>query len=101
MTVKLADNFIASKQTGAFPRVSNRGNKYICVFHEYNPNFIKDTAIKSRHVSELLGAYKKIYRWCESRGVKPKLHRMDSDVEEFTTAQNIDLHCTDLGGTVL
>ena len=33
MTVKLADGFIASDQTGAFPRVSNKGNKYICVFY--------------------------------------------------------------------
>ena len=29
MTVVLADGWIASDQTGRFPRVSNRGNKYI------------------------------------------------------------------------
>ena len=65
MTVKLADSFIASDQTGAFPRVSNRGNKYICVFYIYDANYIKGLAIKSRHRSELLGAYKKVYKWCE------------------------------------
>ena len=32
MTVKLADGWIASEQTGAFPRVSNKGNKYIALF---------------------------------------------------------------------
>ena len=32
MTVVLADGWIASDQTGRFPRVSNRGNKYIAVF---------------------------------------------------------------------
>ena len=29
MTVRLADGWIASDQTGAFPRVSNRGHKYL------------------------------------------------------------------------
>ena len=63
MTVKLADGFIASDQTGAFPRVSNKGNKYICVFYIYDPNFIKGVAIKSRHRSEILEAYTKVYKW--------------------------------------
>ena len=47
MTVKLADGFIASDQTGAFPRVSNNGNKYICVFYIYDTNFIKSVAISN------------------------------------------------------
>ena len=32
MTVKLADGFFASNQTGAYPHTSYRGYKYICVF---------------------------------------------------------------------
>ena len=98
MTVKLADSVIASKQTGAFPRVSNRGNTYICVFYIYDPNFTKEIAIKLRHRSELLGAYTKVYKRCKSRVFKPKLHIMDnetsSDVEEFIKAQNTDLQYT-------
>ena len=49
MTVKLADGWIASNQTGALPRVSTHGNKYICVFYIYNTNFIKGIAIKLCH----------------------------------------------------
>ena len=56
MTVKLADAFIASDQTGAYPRTSSRGNKYICVFYIFDPNYIKGKPIKSRHSSELLKA---------------------------------------------
>ena len=93
MTAKLATSFIASDQTDTFPRMSNRGNTYICVFYMYDPNFIKGIAIKSRHRSELLGAYKQVYKWHKSRGFKPKLHRMDNEtsshVEEFIRAQNI------------
>ena len=50
MTTQLADGWIASDQTGAFPRVSNRGNKYICVFYIFDANFIKGIPIKSRRL---------------------------------------------------
>ena len=61
MTVKLADRFIASDQTGAYPRTSHRGYKYICVFYIYDANRIKGVAIKSRHASEILRAYQEMY----------------------------------------
>ena len=70
MTVKLADSFIAIDQTGAYPRTSSRGNTYICVFYIFDPNYIKEKPIKSRHSSELLKAYREVYQWCESRGFK-------------------------------
>ena len=98
MTVKLADSFIASDQTEAFPRVSNRGNKYICVFYVYDANYTKGLAIKSGYISELLGAFTKVYTWCEAGGFKPKVHRMDnetsSDVEDFIKSQNTHLQYT-------
>ena len=56
---------------------------------------IKGIAIKSRHASELLRAYQDMYKWCETRGFKPDLHRMDNEtsgeVEEFITSQRTDL----------
>ena len=54
MTVMLADGMIASNQTGAFPRVSNRGKRYISVFYVYDANFIKGRPVKSRQRQELL-----------------------------------------------
>ena len=39
MTVMLADGMIASDQTGPFPRVSNRGHRYISVFYVYDAFF--------------------------------------------------------------
>ena len=59
MTTVLADDWIASDQTGAFPRTSNKGNKYICVFYVFDPNFIKGVPIKSKHREELLGCTRK------------------------------------------
>ena len=98
MTVNLADYFIASYQTGAYPRTSFRGNKYICVFYIFDPNYnyIKGNPIKSRHSSKLLKAYKDVYHWCESRGFKPVLHCMDNEtpkeVEDFIQSHQTDLH---------
>merc|ERR1711966_268828 len=92
MTVKLADGWIASDQTGAFPRVSNRGHKYVSVFYVYDANFVKGVPVKSRHRQELLRAYEDVYKWCPVRGYKPQLQRMDNetskDVEEFIESQN-------------
>ena len=101
MTVKLADGWIASDQTGAFPRVSIRGNKYICVFYIYDPNYIKGIPIKSRHRSDLLSAYQSVYKWCKSRGFKPTLHRIDNetskDVEDFIDKQSARVQYTEPG----
>ena len=46
MTVGKAEVFIARDQTGKFPRMSNKGNQYICVFYIYDPNFIKGIPIR-------------------------------------------------------
>ena len=98
MAVELADGFIASDQTGAFPCTSNKGNKYIAVFYVHDPNFIKCTPIKSRHKEELLKAYQIVYKWCAARRYKPRLHRMDKetpkDVEEFIISQQATIQYT-------
>ena len=78
MTTVKAEGLIASDQTGMFPRTSNRGNKYICIFYVYDSNFIKGVPIKSRKKEELLKAYKEMYAYCEQRGYKPQIHKLDN-----------------------
>ena len=80
MLIKLADRRNAGDHTGAFPRVSTRVTKYIYVFYIYDVNFIKGITIKLCHRTELLGAYHKVYKWCESRGFRPTLHRIDNKI---------------------
>ena len=98
MTVRLTDGFIASGQTGAYPRTSTKGNTYSYIFYVYNPNYIKGIAIKSRHSSKLLRAYQNVYKWCKKRGFKPTLHSMDNktsvDVEQFIAKQNTNVQYT-------
>ena len=75
--------------------MSNRGNKYIAVFYVYDSNFIKGIPVKSRHKTDLMTTYKKVYSWCEARGYKPILHRMDNEtsaeVEDFIASQRTNL----------
>ena len=91
MAVEAPEGFIASNQTGKLPNTSKEGMKYICVFYIFEPNFIKGIPLKSRRKEELIRAYKKVYSWCESRGFKPQLHKMDNetsrDVEDFIASQ--------------
>ena len=95
MTTKLAEDWMASDQTGRFPRVSRRGNEYIAVFYIFDANFIKGVPIKSRSKEDLLEAYKHIYKYCEERGFKPRLQRMDNEtselVEEFIKEQKAEV----------
>ena len=46
MATVLGDDWIANDQTGVFPRTSNRGNKYICVFYICDPNTIQYNTIQ-------------------------------------------------------
>ena len=91
MSTADAGGLIASDQTGRFPRVSNRGIKYLCVFYIYDANAIKAIPIKSRKKEELLRAYKEMYEFCEQRGFKPRLHKLDNEtsqeVEKFIRQQ--------------
>ena len=48
MSVQRPEGFIASDQTGKFPRMSNRGMQYICVLYIHDPNYINGILIKSR-----------------------------------------------------
>ena len=67
MPVERVDGYVASNQTGKFPRTSDRGMNYICVFYIHDPNFIKGIPLKNRRKEELFRAYKEIYAYFESK----------------------------------
>jgi hypothetical protein len=81
-----------------YPRISNKGNKYICILCVYDPNYIKRITIKSRHSLALLKAYTTVYEWYKKRGCKTTFPQMDNgtsaDVENFTAYQNTGIQYT-------
>ena len=98
MATAAADGLIASDQTGSLPRISTRGMRYLCIFYIYDANAIKAIPIKSRRKEELLRAYKEMYEYCEARGFKPKMHKLDNEtskeVEVFITSQRAQYQYT-------
>ena len=98
MSTADSKGLVCSDQTGMFPRISKRGMKYVCIFYIYDANFIKSVPIKSREKKELLRAYQEVYAFCQQRGFKPKLHKLDNEtskeVETFIASQQADIQYT-------
>ena len=65
--------------TGAFPTTSARGNKYIYIAYSYDANGILFETMKSKHNSEMLRVFDKVYRKLTSRGIKPTFHVMNNE----------------------
>ena len=55
------NGMISIYQTGRFPIVSQRGNKYIMVLHNYDSNTILATPTTTRNILDLFKAYSTVY----------------------------------------
>jgi hypothetical protein len=67
---------IYSDQTGRFPVVSSKGNKYIMILYDYDSNAILAQTIKYRTAPELLKAFQVIEQELVARGLKPKVMKL-------------------------
>ena len=94
-------NTISTDQTGAFPITSISGNKYIFVIYDYDSNLIYGIPIPSRSKAQLTSATSTILTLLKSRGLKPKLQRLDNEIskelEELLDNEGIDYQLTPTG----
>jgi hypothetical protein len=65
-------------QTGRFPVVSSKGNKYIMILYDYDSNAILAKPIKDRTAPELFKAFQCMEQDLVARGLKPKLMKLDN-----------------------
>jgi hypothetical protein len=70
---------IYTDQTGRLPVLSNRGNTYIMVLYEYDGNAIMVEPIKNRTAGEILRAFKVMEQKLITRGLKPRLMKLDNE----------------------
>jgi hypothetical protein len=70
---------IYTDQTGRFPVVSSKGNKYIMKLYHYDSNAILSQPIKDRTAPELLKAFQVMEQELVARGLKPKLMKLDNE----------------------
>lgn len=73
---------ISTDQTGAFPISSISGNKYIFVIYDYDSNLIYGIPISSRSKAQLTHATSSILTLLKSRGLQPKLQRLDNEISK-------------------
>jgi hypothetical protein len=77
---------IYTDQTGRFPVVSSKGNKYIMILYDYDSNAILAQPIKDRTAPELLKAFQIMEQELVARGLKPKLMRLDNEASKLLKA---------------
>jgi hypothetical protein len=74
---------IYTDQTGRFPVVSSKGNKYIMILYDYDSNAILEQPIKDRTAPELLKAFQVMEQELVARGLKPKLMKLDNEASKL------------------
>jgi hypothetical protein len=74
---------IYTDQTGRFPVVSSKGNKYIIILYDYDSNAILAQPIKDRTAPELLRAFQVMEQELVARGLKPKLTKLDNEASKL------------------
>jgi hypothetical protein len=74
---------IYTDQTGRFPVVSSKVNKYIMLLYYYDSNAILTQPIKDRTAPELLKAFQVMEQELVARGLKPKVTKLDNEASKL------------------
>jgi hypothetical protein len=74
---------IYKDQTGIFPVVSSKGNKYIMVLYDYDSNAIVAKPIRDRTAPELLKAFQFMEQELLAKGLEPKLMKLDNEASKL------------------
>jgi hypothetical protein len=70
-------------QTGRFPVVSSKGNKYIMILYDYDSNAILAQPIKNQTAPELLKAFQVMEQEVMATGLKLKLMKLDNEASKL------------------
>jgi hypothetical protein len=81
-------------QTGRFPVLSSRGNKYTMILYDYDSNVILVQPIKDRTAPELFKAFQFMEQELVARGLTPKLMKLDNEASKLLKAYLHQQHIT-------
>ena len=73
-----------SDQTGRFPVISSKGNKYIMIIYDHDSNAILARPLKTKSGHEQLKNLKEVHQYLNKRGIHPKIHVMDNECSQAT-----------------
>jgi hypothetical protein len=74
---------IYTDQTGRFPVVTSKVNKYIMILYDYDSNAILAQPIKDRTAPEFLKAFQVLEQELVARGLQPKLMKLDNEASKL------------------
>jgi hypothetical protein len=74
---------IYTDQTGPFPVLSSKGNKYLMILYDYDSNAIMAQPIKDRTAPELLRAFQVMEQELVAHGLKQKLMKLDNEASKL------------------
>ncbi len=73
---------MSSDQTGKFPAVSSKGNKYVMVLHDVNSNLSWAEPMKNQTGGELILARNRALTRMQQQGINPKHQILDNQASE-------------------
>ena len=96
VTIRLIEpGRLSADLTGAFPKTSSRGNKYVLVVHAHGPNAIIPFSLKNRKSATILAAYQRVFDYLSARGAPPTSIRCDNkcprEVRDFFAEREVSL----------
>ena len=74
---------VFTDQTGQFLVPAASGNKYLFVLYDFDSNYIFAVPLQRRAKECILEAYKKVYKLLSSRGLTPRIQRLDNEVSDI------------------
>jgi hypothetical protein len=77
---------IYTDQTGIFPLVSSKGDKYIMILYDYDSYAILTQPIKYRTTPEVLRAFQAMEQELVARCLKTKLMKLDNEASKLLKA---------------
>ena len=77
---------IHTDQTGKFPHLSSKENRYIIVAHNIYANYIFMDAIKNRSERQMMACYQQIVNRMKKTGLTLKKHILDNEASGAYTA---------------
>ena len=76
-----------SDQTGKFPYLSSKGNRYIMVAYHTDANYIFQEPMKNRTEMQMIASYQRIMDRMNAAGMTTSKHILDNEISaEFKLA---------------
>ena len=92
---------IFTDQTGRMAVTSSSGMNYVFTLYDYDSNLIWSFPIPTRTKHQIVKAYKQAYKMLQTKGLKPKLQRLDNEcselLKEYLDANNVKYQLTPSG----